>query len=217
MSLDINRVLAWAERLKQLPWKTGIYPAEMAIFLGLCEQEGVKTIIESGRGPDAYSTQAIGMYTEQHPNVRAHSVDVFHPRRFHYRPLLKKYSRLRCWTGNAFRWVPLITMFTRKPIALLVDGPKAHAAVKLSASVRQRIRVVAHHNTPPDAPWLSDFRAIFPDAHHYEDLPLNSDPRWLAFREWEKRATGGYETDDTTHGITGRSLQQSSLIFAVRK
>jgi len=57
-----------------LHWTTGISPSEMGFFLGACEKESVELIIESGRGPDAYSTHCLGHYTNQNKAVRALSV-----------------------------------------------------------------------------------------------------------------------------------------------
>ena len=60
-------ILKWAQEIRawNIPWHTGIYPREMAAFLGLCDFCGIRSIVESGRGAHAYSTQILGEYDER--------------------------------------------------------------------------------------------------------------------------------------------------------
>ena len=70
------RILKWAGEIRSwgVPWETGIYPGEMAAFLGLCDLFGIQSIIESGRGEHAYSTQILCEYAEM-GDVKIVSID----------------------------------------------------------------------------------------------------------------------------------------------
>ncbi len=64
-----NQIMGW-----QIKWETGIYPSEMAAFLGLCRWAGIRSVAESGRGEHAYSTQTLGAFGKQ-TGVKVISID----------------------------------------------------------------------------------------------------------------------------------------------
>lgn len=195
------------------PWETGIYPGEMAAFLGLCDVAGVSSIIESGRGLHAYSTQVLGEYAERTgTNVISIDMEGDPIRGAECRRLLGRYSRVACLIGDAFDLVPRAASRLEGPIALLLDGPKKFAANRLSllATTMFPIHAVAHHNSDPQLPWTDQFIRFFPGAYHYEQVVANS-AEWQAFKRWERDAVGGYELP----GTPGRSLSSSSLALAL--
>ncbi len=211
-------ILKWAGEIQTwgFEWVTGIYPGEMAAFLGLCEMVEIHSIIESGRGDHAYSTQILGEYSER-TGARVVSID--------YRPIeekgfssqLMRYKNLRCDHGDTYDVLPRAAHRLPGPLALLIDGPKLQEATKISAvaSTLFDIRVISHHNFPSDSTWGQEFTRIFPGSFYYEGLGLASDPVWQAFKKWENDCVGGYEKFDEVHDSIGRSLQKSSLIMAV--
>lgn len=211
------KILKWAGEIRSwgIAWKTGIYPGEMAAFLGLCDLLDMKSIIESGRGEHAYSTHVLGEYAERMKTIVV-SID--------FNPLpgnavgqsLKGYRNLRCVVGDAFTVLPKVLGTLAGPIALLLDGPKLEPANRLSlvASVMVDVKVVAHHNCPLDAVWGKEFAQMFPGAFHYEHLGLSELPEWQQFKEWEAEWVKHYDVYDEVHKTRGRSLEASSLAIA---
>jgi len=189
----------------------------MAAFLGLCDAAGVRSIVESGRGQHAYSTQVLGEYAER-TGVEVVSVDSEPDpiRGKAGREKVQRYSRVRCLAGDAFDVLPDALQEGRGPIALLVDGPKGYGANSLSlvASLLFDVAVVAHHSHL-DLPWGRQFARLFPGAFHYEQLGLSDVQEWQAFKQWEREWVKGYETLDVSQGAPGRSLAASTLAMAV--
>lgn len=213
-----ERVLYWATHIRKTfpTWKTGIYPSEMATFLALCDHVGIKGIVESGRGPDAYSTELLGWYGDQQ-QVTSVSLDFAPIAEFGYGERLESFSSLHCLNGNSIHLLPRALRMSGTPAALLVDGPKGHMANNFSASAASRypLRIVAHHNCVPGSTLYEEFSRAFPGAFHLEDLQLEKLDAWNEFKSWEKSATGGYEVEDPKTGKVGRSLDQSSLVMSV--
>lgn len=211
-------VLKWAEEIMgwNIAWKSGIYPGEMAAFLGVCEFCHIESIVESGRGEDAYSTQILGEYS-QRTGAKIFSIDLNPILGKNFQTRVQKYQELRCVVGDAFDVLPATLRCAPAPIALLLDGPKMGPANRLSlvATALFNVQVVAHHNCPLSSPWGTEFGSVFPEAFHYEELGLSQDSRWNAFKRWESEQVQGYELFDETHGIPGRALSQSSLAVAV--
>lgn len=206
--------MAWADRIRSwsLDWETGIYPGEMAAFLALCDHAGVVTIVESGRGLHAYSTQVLGGYAEQ-TGARVVSIDMEtdSAAAAHCRARLARYPSVTCLAGDAFEVFPDAMSLAAGPAALLLDGPKDFGANRLSltASLLYPISVIGHHNADPGTEWTEQFARLFPGAFHYETLADDS-PRWREFKAWEREAVKGYELP----GNPGRSLSRSSLVLA---
>lgn len=210
-----DRVVARAQEIagQGAPWRSGIYPGEMAAFLGLCDVAGVEAIIESGRGEDAYSTQILGEYAEQTGvPVVSIGVDKDPVRGQECRNRLARYRHLRCLVGDTYRLLPEVAVRARGPLAILVDGPKGRLAnlVSLVASCVFPVAVVGHHNAELATPWGREFARLFPGAFHYESLGLDELAEWRRFKRWEREAVGGFELP----GVPGRSLSASSLALA---
>jgi hypothetical protein len=212
-----SKIIEWANRLKgwEIEWQTGIYPGEMGAFLGLCDLCGVRSILESGRGEHAYSTQILGEYSEI-KNVEIVSIDLnpTEGKGFHER--LGHYGKIKYVVGNAFNVLPHAIQGLNGPIALLLDGPKLQPANRLSlvATMMFDIQVVAHHNCPLSSPWGKEFSIVFPNAFHYEDIALSTCLEWQEFKQWEGKWVHNYEVHDEAHGLPGRSLKGSSLAMA---
>jgi hypothetical protein len=193
-------VIEWGRKIRtwNLPWKTGIYPLEMAAFLGMCTHRGVRGIVESGRGPDAYSTHVFGKFGEE-TGINTVSIDKTPVDDFHYGPTLRAFRHLACLSGNSFALLPEAFAVVEAPVALLVDGPKTFLANRLSlaACLSFPVDFVAHHNCDIRTdPWGREFKASFPDAFMYEDLRLESSPEWKELREWERACVGEHPEDD---------------------
>jgi predicted O-methyltransferase YrrM len=189
-----------------------IYPSELACFLNRCKKANIDCIIESGRA-DGYSTAVLAAYGEQ-TNIDVISIDfeADKPRALACRKRLKGYGKLRLLDGDAFRLFPdLLSSISadRQAIALLIDGPKMHEAVYLSAAAVavSPVRVVAHHNTEPGTPWYDHFVQRFPNVERLEDSDLIHSKEFNEFREWERRFTGEY------HSL-GRNLAATSLVVS---
>lgn len=214
-------IVRWAKTMMNwdVRWQRGgIYPGEMAAFLGAVEVAGVRAIIESGRGTHAYSTHILGEYTER-TRIPVVSIDVESDsaQGKTCRDSLRRYRALQCLVGDAFKLMPVALRGVSGPIALLVDGPKLQAANRLSltASTLADVRVVAHHNCELFTAWGREFADWFPGAFHYEALGLTSMAIWQAFKEWEYDQVMGFEHYNEAQGRKGRSLQESSLALSL--
>lgn len=210
-----REILLWSQRMREwnLPWKTGIFPSEMAVFLGMCSVAKIRGIVDSGRGPHAYSTHVLGEFANA-TGAQILSLDFASPDTKGYGDSLRRYTRVRCMDGDAFELLPAEMPALPAPVALLVDGPKTFTANRLSLvlSVVWDVPIVAHHNCPPDEGWTRQFKTLFPGAFHMEDLGLEREGAWVEFREWERRLTGGKGPGAEIPGARGRSLEASSLV-----
>jgi hypothetical protein len=214
-----SKVILWARQIRDwaIDWRTGIYPAEMAAFLGLCDYAKVQSIVESGRG-DGYSTQILGEYGDR-TGTKVVSIDLEADANQAQacRGRLERYRNLTCLVGNAFAVLPHAVSIAPGPVALLLDGPKLEPANRLSlvATYMFEISVVAHHNCPLEARWGEEFSHLFPGAFHYEELGLMESIEWQEFKQWERICVDHYEQYDEVHKVRGRSLEASSLAMVV--
>lgn len=133
-------------------WTNGaIFPTEMAFFLALCEGEGVRIVIESGR-ENGFSTLVLGHWMrarggrvvsidwEEFPEVAARC----HARLSGYPVQMVK--------GDGFNEVGRAVRSNRgQPIALLLDGPKGFDGLAIAAATASDIRLSAFHNLNKDA------------------------------------------------------------------
>jgi hypothetical protein len=185
---------------------TSVFPFEIACFLHDCAQAGVRCIVECGR-MHGYSTAVLDAYGRER-GVRIVSID------YEVDAEIARQCRARLATvapnvelvrADAFRALPRLLAAERRSIALLVDGPKDHYAVYLSAAAAAsgHIHLVAHHNVYEKSE--AHFRARFPNAHRPESSPVLGAPTFTAFREWERTLIEG----------TPRDLDRSSLLTAV--
>jgi hypothetical protein len=189
-----------------------IYPSELACFLRQCENAHVDCIVESGRA-DGYSTAVLAAFGEQR-NIEVISIDMESdkPRALACRKRLEPYKKLRLLDGNAFHVLPdLLTSLRadRHAIALLIDGPKMHEAIYLSAAAVafSAVKVVSHHNTEPGTPWYDHFLQRFPNVERVEESELGRSKEFEEFREWERQFTGDYKS-------LGRDLSATSLVVS---
>lgn len=189
-------------------YRGGIFPSEMALFLYRCTQTGVKCIIESGRG-EGYSTAVIGAYG-QTMQIQVMSIDWESDPEVarRCRERMVSFPNLRLVTGDAFNVLPTLLREARSPVGLLIDGPKYDDAIYLSATAAAyaSVTVIAHHNSPPEAPWYRHFAERFPQAHRVEDSELINAKDFNKFRAWERRIT-----QDTP----GRNVDATSLVVSV--
>lgn len=191
---------------------SGIFPSEMAFFLWRCERAGVECIIESGRC-FGYSTAILAAYGELR-GTRVVSID------FDWMPEataasrrgLARFQRLELITGDSFCALPRVLRTERRRIALLVDGPKRHAAVYLSAAACAigTVCLVAHHNVPDhQADLLAHFGRRFPGAGRLEASEVSRARGFSAFRAWERDLTQGTSRDLDRSTLLVSSLPQS--------
>jgi len=149
----------------------------------------------------------------QQTGIKVDSVDFFPPEARWYGDSIEGKDVVTCHTGNAFHMLPGIMRHMETPAALLVDGPKLYDAINLVAATTIKFSpaLVALHNIPARHACCGEFRRLFPDAFHLEQLPLQDDPEWQSFRDWELEVVsrGG----DGEHGP--RDLADTSLVMAM--
>ncbi|MGE0760046.1 MAG: hypothetical protein AB7F89_18330 [Pirellulaceae bacterium] len=201
----------WGHAIRSwnVPWTTGIYPLEMAFFLGACEAHGIDAIVESGRGEHAYSTQILGRFSDQ-TGIPVCSIDTISPDAKPFAAALREYRDLLLITGDAFAVLPSACGNMHR-IALLIDGPKTFLANNLSYAATRlaHVRLIAHHNCHLSTPWGQQFAQLFPHAGHYEDFLS-----WPDLKAWEMRHVSGYQQLGTEDPV-GRNLAQSSLAIGL--
>ena len=136
-SLLSQKICEQASLLKSwsLKWKTGIYPSEMAFYLGCCSFFETKIIVESGRGPDAYSTFCLGNYSSGLPDVSVKSFDFCPIHEQYYCDTLSKFDSLNFYNGDIFKILPQVLKYFKSGLAFLIDGPKGELAVDLGLSL----------------------------------------------------------------------------------
>jgi predicted O-methyltransferase YrrM len=198
-----------------IPYFAGaIFPSEMALFIQLCDETGVDGIVESGR-QDGYSTGLLALYGERKeiPVVSVDYEDVAYAERTEAcRTRLRRFSRLRLDVGDALERFPAVLRGLKaQRIALLVDGPKGHEAIYLSAAAcaRAPVALVAHHNTAPTMSWYSHFAFRFPGAQRLEESSLARSTGIEDFRKWERQVVA--VDDRGLRGVDDTSLACSRL------
>ena len=204
-----DKIVKWALEIKlsNIKWIRGIYPGEMAAFLGLCDFCGIKSIVESGRGDFAYSTQILGFYSDK-TGIPIVSIDYRLVTGMIFEKDLARYRNLRCLSGNTFNVLPAAMCGLPGPIALLMDGPKLGEANRssLTACVMYNVQVVAHHNSPLSTPWGKEFQKIFPSAFHYDKINFSGITGWKEFKIWEEKWV--------SQGIAARPHDDLSLLLS---
>lgn len=196
-------------RSVDFPYHTSsIFPSEMAYFLYCCEQVGVDCIIESGRY-EGYSTAVIGAYGKLR-TIRVVSVDLETDALVaqRCRESLQRYPNVELVAGDAFWEIPRFLRSKHRSIALLLDGPKFHKSIYLSAAAAAcgRIRIIAHHNMAPEsAYWYAHFAWRFPQPQRLEDSHVFHCPSFAQFRDWELNVTRG----------SHRNLHRTSLMISI--
>lgn len=120
------------------PQPSGIMPSEMLAFCCLCRDQGVEVVIESGR-KHGYSTEVLARCL---PECEIISIE--------QSPIASSDARLdfgnlSLVAGSGLSLVPQVTP-SRRPSAVLLDGPKGHAAIALLDRVSSRIAFGAVHD-----------------------------------------------------------------------
>lgn len=174
-----------------------IFPSEMAFFLWSCEQAGIRSIIESGR-QDGYSTAVLGRWADD-SDMAVVSVDVeIEPERAKAtRDRLSRFKQIDVLKGNSYQLMPQLLSKLEAPIALLIDGPKEHSAIYLSAAActSGKVRMVAHHNTKPSMPWYAHFVNRFGQPKFLESTPIVRCDTFENFRSWEMKIANSEHRD----------------------
>lgn len=176
---------------------SAIYPSEMAYFLYMCERTEIDCIIESGRD-QGYSTAILAEYGQQF-GKRVISIDIEMNREVAQacRRRLSRYPKLELIAGDSFRVLSRLLREEHGRIALLVDGPKLHDAIYLSAAscATSRICLVAHHNIAHDDDVYPHFCKHFPNAQRLEQSEVYGCDAFPEFRSWERTLTHGTHRD----------------------
>lgn len=206
-SVKPDEMLSFVRHVDHPYFLSAIYPSEMAYFLYVCDKAGIDCIIESGRD-QGYSTAVLAAYGQLR-NKRVISIDIEMDRRVAAacRQRLSRYPRLELIAGDSFRILPQLLKNERGRIALLIDGPKLHEAIYLSAAscAYGTVAVVAHHNVAYDDDVFPHFTRRFPKANRLEQSEIYECASFPEFREWERAMTQG----------TARDLNRSTLLVSV--
>jgi predicted O-methyltransferase YrrM len=200
---------AWfLDFVRRFDYPAGIFPSEMAFFLLRCQQVGIDSIIESGRG-EGYSTSVLAAFGESR-GIAVFSIDweIDPPMAARCRQRLARFPRLELVVGSAFDELPSLLCRAPGQIALLIDGPKYDEAIYLSAAAAAygRVRIIAHHNMDPSTTWYRHLACRFPNVERLEDSELFRCSAFPEFREWET---------EITKDLSGRTLESTSLGLTV--
>lgn len=152
----------------------GILNSEMALIIGTCRKMGIDAVMESGRAR-GQSTRLLAKYL---PGTEIHSVELnrnddalFSEQR------LKDFANVSLYYGDGNTMLPtLIEMIKGRRLAILLDGPKGHAALDLMAKCFQYPNVVVgfiHDMRTKDHGELSPYRLAaerrFPGSRFSDD------------------------------------------------
>lgn len=120
------------------PQPSGIMPSEMLAFCALCRDQGVEVVIESGR-KHGYSTEVLArcLWACEINSIEQSPIAASDAR--------LDFDNLYLVTGSGLSLVPQVTPH-RRPSAVLLDGPKGHAAIALLNQVADRIAFGAVHD-----------------------------------------------------------------------
>jgi len=210
-SLLSKKICKQASSLKSwsLQWKTGIYPSEMAFYLGCCSFFETKTIVESGRGPDAYSTFCLGNYATGLPDISVESFDFSPINNHHYGDILSKFDSVNFYDGDIFKILPQFLKNFKRGLSFIIDGPKDELAVDLGLSLISFFKptFIAFHNMKKGSKFLDYFHKNGFQSIHFEDLDLENYNAWKDFREYESSLLSGLSLN--------RSFSESSLVIVV--
>jgi predicted O-methyltransferase YrrM len=196
---------------------TSIFPSELAYFLYECDRANIGCIVESGRRT-GYSTAVLATYGVRR-NVRIISADVEPDPAVAAtcRQRLSRYPNLELLNGNSFLVLPQRLRDATARIALLIDGPKNHRAIYLSAAscAIGPIALVAQHNVGDSGKVFDHFRHRFPFPGRLEQSAVKSSPAFAGFRAWERVVTaGGYrDLEHTTLVVSSLTTAGPDISF----
>lgn len=163
-------------------WVEGaIFPRELVAFLAMCEELGVRNIVESGR-QDGFSTMAFARYAEEHGG-RVISIDLEddRDRAARCRARLARFDVIEYRTGQAFSLLgSALRDASNAPTALCVDGPKGFVALGmlLAAARYPHVLLLTQHNLAEGTPErrLVERRVALPT--HYESYSTVGGAAW---------------------------------------
>jgi len=139
-------------------WDGGIQPEEMTEFLRALQRQNIQIVIESGRGPQGYSTRILAYWRHWQQIESFYSISLDDRWRDVWRVRwrlrrLRRYVELikgdsRTQLPELIRDLELFEPSSR--IAILIDGPKAVTAQVLASDVIQfrNVVMVAIHGPP---------------------------------------------------------------------
>ena len=144
-----------AQLVSKFRFKTGIFPSEMAYLLAAIESQNCTDVIDSGRGPDAFSAIVLNEFLCNNPKIRSvYSIDYakFIRMKFYTENVFSKNTKFLI--GNSFDVIPsLYRKGVSSNLAIIIDGPKHKDQILLALLVIRHIRprVLALHNSPPES------------------------------------------------------------------
>jgi hypothetical protein len=161
----------------------GIPHSEMALIIETCRRMKVRHVIESGRAR-GQSTYMLAKYL---PDCRIHSVELRDSPDAEFAvERLKPFRNVNLWPGDGKELVPWMAAATKRPTAILCDGPKGAAAVDVIAKCFQFPHVLVgfvHDMRALDHGGPSPHRAYaierFPDVKFSDDPALVARTAWL--------------------------------------
>ena len=177
---DINELF---RRVATEPYEhRGILHSELALIIFVARALGIERFVESGRAR-AQSTYILGKYL---PDVEIHSVDARDgPDERYGRDRVLHMANIELYQGDGMELVPQIVDDDERQTAILLDGPKGHAALDLIETCFQRphVRVgFIHDMRRLDHGEPSPYRAAA--EARFEISKFSDDPALVAGTSW---------------------------------
>jgi hypothetical protein len=199
---DFEAIAKHSVTVAEFEFNTGIFPSEMAYVLTAIEKNEVDFVIDSGRGPDAFSLLCLQSYQKNSKKkIKVFSLDIESAEDKHFFKHFSNNPDVVLKEGNSFDDIPEIYRCNgEKDWAVIIDGPKHKDQILLSLLVIKHIspKVLALHNSPPG-------------SLQQQILDSNLSGRYYEnFQFKEKEFTQLLSLDVTR---SRRSLEQSSLLL----
>jgi hypothetical protein len=158
------------------PTGGAIMPSEMAVFLALCIDQGVDFVVESGR-KYGYSTECIAKQGFAMVSYETHCQKESDNR------LAATYKHASIRNGNGQSGVPNTVMaeWNEHRIAVLLDGPKGEAAIKVQKQCHDYVVMCGIHDMYPKnhlRPTLPDTTIFSDDGEYVQTYGYLDDP-WM--------------------------------------
>jgi hypothetical protein len=190
-----------SELVSQIPFTTGIFPHEMAFLLSQIDSQEEYLIIDSGRGPDAFSTLCLNKFYQNRPNVKIFSIDWLDFKNMDFYKNNSFQSNLVFIQDNSFNAIPEIKYHNPDSnFVIIIDGPKGFKQILLSLLVIYNLKPswIALHNINP---YGESRKILDPEfkGKYLEDLLFNSKSFDLL--------------KDKDYSLSLRSVEHSSLIL----
>jgi hypothetical protein len=199
---EFEAISSHAVTVAGFEFKTGIFPSEMAFVLTAIEKSDCDFVIDSGRGPDAFSLLCLQGYqknTIKRPKLFSLDTDSVDDKHF-FRDFSDN-PDIVLKVGNSFDDIPDLYRENKEGVwAVIIDGPKHEDQILLSLLVikHMRPRILALRNSPPGS---LQQRILDPDhtGRYYEQY---------AFKENEFIQLLTLNVEQSR-----RTLEQSSLLL----